>query len=70
VTPPPDVQGDRDAGLLAERGPIVVRGTRLLRREAWASAKLTMTRLKAARFCTPVDNCKGACDPERGARFS
>jgi hypothetical protein len=70
VTPPPNVQGDREAGLPVEREPIVVGGTRLLRREVWVSGKPTVIRLRAVHFCTLVDNCKGACGPERGARFS
>jgi hypothetical protein len=63
------IQGDREASVLAEWGPIVVRGTRQLCREAWASGKLSVTRSRVAHSCTSVDDCEGACGPERGARF-
>lgn len=56
-----------DPSRRAERQPIAVRGSRQPRERA--SVKRAVTRPRAVRSGTPVDDRKGAVGPERGARF-
>jgi hypothetical protein len=70
VTPPPDVQGDREAGLLAEREPIVVWGNQATTPRGVYVGETSDDKTEGSALCMPVDNYKGACGLERCARFS
>jgi hypothetical protein len=62
------VTGKRAFGC-TEREPIAVGGIRQPRLTARELAKPAVTRPRESRSSTPVDDGRGACGPERGARF-
>jgi hypothetical protein len=61
-------QGDRERVSAREREPIVVGGIRLLR-ESVGVEETGGDKVREVASSTPVDDRKGACGPERGARF-